>query len=138
MQTNNIPSTGFLRLPQVLEIFPVSKSTWWAGISKKLYPAGVRLSNRTTAWKVEDMDFDDCLTAGVLDDDPRKAVEILDTYSEISPSGEGIRLFVLHGKIISARKLKVDGKSREIYSSGRYLTVTGHIIGQTKEVCHVV
>ncbi len=83
------------------------------------------------------MDFDHCLTAGVLDEDPRQAVDKLDTYSEISPSGEGIRLFLLHDKIIPARKRNVDGKSREIYSSSRYLTVTGHTFGDAREVRHV-
>lgn len=84
------------------------------------------------------LDFDDCLISGVLDDAPRKAVELLDTYCEISPSGEGIRLFLLHDKPTPARKTnKADGKSREVYSSGRYLTVTGHTIGQAKDVRHV-
>ena len=27
----NIPAYGFLRLPQVLAIFPISKSAWWEG-----------------------------------------------------------------------------------------------------------
>lgn len=83
------------------------------------------------------IDFDYCLTDGVLDDAPSKAIAMLNTYCEISPSGEGIRLFLLHDKPTPARKNKVAGKSREIYSSGRYLTVTGHIVGQPKEVRHV-
>ncbi|MDO8264668.1 MAG: hypothetical protein Q7T21_15795 [Gallionella sp.] len=83
------------------------------------------------------LDFDDCLTGGVLDNDSQKAVEQLDTYWEISPSSEGIRLFLLHNKPIMACKINVAGKSREIYSSGRYLTVTGHIIGRVKAVRHV-
>lgn len=83
------------------------------------------------------LDFDHCLTEGVLDDAPHKAVDSLDTYSEISPSGEGIRLFLLHDKPTKARKNNIDGKSREVYSTGRYLTVTGHTIGQPKEVRHV-
>jgi primase-polymerase (primpol)-like protein len=83
------------------------------------------------------LDFDDCLSDGELNDAPRKAIETLYTYFEISPSGKGIRLFLLHDKPTQARKLKVDGKSREVYSWGRYLTVTGHVIGQAKEVRHV-
>jgi putative DNA primase/helicase len=83
------------------------------------------------------LDFDHCITADVLDDEPRKAIELLDTYSEISPSGEGIRLFLLHDNPTPARKNNVGGKSREIYSTGRYLTVTGRTIGQAKEVRHV-
>ena len=34
MEISNIqiPTTGFLRLPQVLALIPVGKSTWWRGI----------------------------------------------------------------------------------------------------------
>jgi prophage regulatory protein len=49
------PSAGYLRLPEVLSIFPVSKSTWWAGIKSGKYPPGVKLSQRITAWKIEDI-----------------------------------------------------------------------------------
>lgn len=52
---NTIPEQGFLRLPQVLQIFPVSRSAWWAGIAAGRYPAGVKLSPRTTAWRAEDI-----------------------------------------------------------------------------------
>lgn len=83
------------------------------------------------------LDFDHCYTENVLDDDPSKAMMALDTYSEISPSGNGIRLFLLHDKPTTACKVNVKGKSREVYSTGRYLTVTGHAIGQPKEVRHV-
>lgn len=46
---------GYLRLREVLKVFPVSKSTWWHGIKEGKYPAGVKLSARTTAWKVTDI-----------------------------------------------------------------------------------
>jgi prophage regulatory protein len=52
---NSLPETGYVRLPDVLRIFPVSKSTWWAGIKEGRFPAGVKLSERTTAWRVEDI-----------------------------------------------------------------------------------
>ncbi|MHB8120587.1 MAG: helix-turn-helix transcriptional regulator [Desulfuromonadaceae bacterium] len=50
-----LPQTGFVRLPVVLAAYPISKSTWWAGIKSGRYPAGVKLSERTTAWRVEDI-----------------------------------------------------------------------------------
>src|SRR5882672_11865304 len=50
-----IPSEGYMRLPAVLSVFPVSRSTWWAGISAGRFPKGVRLGPRITAWKVEDI-----------------------------------------------------------------------------------
>lgn len=53
MQTNNIPSTGFLRLPQVLSLFPVSKSTWYAGVKAGKYPKAIKLGLRSSAYTVE-------------------------------------------------------------------------------------
>ncbi len=55
---NTIPTisaTGFLRLPQVLALIPVSKSAWWVGIKEGRFPAPVKLSARTTAWRAEDI-----------------------------------------------------------------------------------
>jgi|MTBAKMStandDraft_1061839.scaffolds.fasta_scaffold02049_7 predicted DNA-binding transcriptional regulator AlpA len=58
-----LPTTGYLRLNQIVgdkkagiaPIFPVSKSTWWAGVKSGRYPQPVKLSERCTAWKVEDV-----------------------------------------------------------------------------------
>lgn len=52
---DNLPATGFLRLPDVLRIYPVSRSTWWAGVKSGRFPQAHKLSQRTTAWKVEDI-----------------------------------------------------------------------------------
>ena len=54
--TNTVlPQTGFIRLPAVLAVFPISKSTFWLGIKEGRYPAGVKLSEKCTAWRVEDI-----------------------------------------------------------------------------------
>ena len=45
-----------LRLSQVLEIIPVSKSTWWAGIKSGRFPQPVSLGCRTKAWRKSDID----------------------------------------------------------------------------------
>ena len=52
---SNIPSTGFLRLPQILAIFPISKSAWWEGCRTGRYPKPVKLGPRTTVWRAEDI-----------------------------------------------------------------------------------
>lgn len=52
---NALPETGFLRLPQVLKLFPVGKSTWWAGIRSGRFPKPVKLGERCTAWRAEDV-----------------------------------------------------------------------------------
>ena len=46
---------GFLRLPEVLAIIPVSKTAWWEGIKQGRYPRGVKLAARTTAWPVSEI-----------------------------------------------------------------------------------
>ncbi|MBE0616240.1 MAG: AlpA family phage regulatory protein [Burkholderiales bacterium] len=51
-----LPETGFIRLSTLLQIIPVSKSTWWAGVKSGRYPQPVRtLGARITAWRVEDI-----------------------------------------------------------------------------------
>lgn len=56
MYAQILPETGFVRLPQILAVFPVSKSTWWAGVASGRYPQPVRtLARRVTAWRVSDI-----------------------------------------------------------------------------------
>ena len=50
-----LPETGFVRLPEILKVFPVSKSTWWAGVKDGRFPKPVKLSPKITAWRVEDI-----------------------------------------------------------------------------------
>lgn len=50
-----LPETGFLRLSSVLKVFPVSKSTWWAGVKAGRFPKPIKLTKRTTAWKAQDI-----------------------------------------------------------------------------------
>ena len=45
-----------LRLPQVLEILPISKSAWWNGLKSRRYNIEtVKLGPRTTAWRESDV-----------------------------------------------------------------------------------
>jgi prophage regulatory protein len=44
-----------LKLPGVLDIFPVSRSAWLAGVKAGRYPAPVRLSTRRVAWRAEEI-----------------------------------------------------------------------------------
>lgn len=50
-----LPSTGFIRLPQVLSLFPVSRTAFYQGIKEGRFPAPVKLSERTAAWRVSDI-----------------------------------------------------------------------------------
>ena len=45
-----------LRLKDVLDRIPVSKSTCWDGVKNGRFPQPIKLSARTTAWKESDID----------------------------------------------------------------------------------
>ena len=72
MKTNTktlIPG-GFIRLPQILELFPVSRSAWWAGVKSGRYPASVKLAAGTTAWRTEDIQhLFDQISGGAANDE---------------------------------------------------------------------
>ncbi|MBB6246186.1 AlpA family phage regulatory protein [Rhodanobacter sp. A1T4] len=65
MQPNAIPITGFLRQAQLLGnpkaeppiagILPIGASTLWRWIADKKFPKPLKLSQRVTAWKCEDI-----------------------------------------------------------------------------------
>ena len=63
---NQLPETGFVRLPQIIgdpkaspplpPIIPVRKSCWWDGVKSGRFPKPVKIgSGRGTFWKVEDI-----------------------------------------------------------------------------------
>lgn len=52
---NQLPAAGFLRISDVLAVFPISRSALYQGIKDGKYPAPVKLSERTAAWKVSDI-----------------------------------------------------------------------------------
>lgn len=51
----NFPQEGFVRLPQILSVIPVSASSWWRGVKSGKYPSPVKIGVRTTAWRVADI-----------------------------------------------------------------------------------
>ena len=62
---NQLPETGFLRLPQILgdpkaeppipPIIPVKKTCWWEGVKSGRFPKPLKLGPRVTVWRVEDI-----------------------------------------------------------------------------------
>ncbi|MDR2187101.1 MAG: AlpA family phage regulatory protein [Azonexus sp.] len=62
---NQLPQTGFLRLPQIIgdphkepaspPLIPVSKSTWWQGVKSGRFPRPIKLSPGVTVWRVVDI-----------------------------------------------------------------------------------
>ena len=46
---------AFVRLPTILKLLPISKSTWLTGVKSGYFPKPVRLGKKITAWRVEDI-----------------------------------------------------------------------------------
>ncbi len=70
------------------------------------------------------VDLDHCRDprSGVIEPYALEIVAALDSYTEVSPSGTGLRVFTF-GRLPAGRR---KGRHLEMYDSGRYLTVTGH------------
>jgi putative DNA primase/helicase len=73
-------------------------------------------------------DLDDCIKRGKLHPDAAALVLQLNAYTEFSPSGNGVRIFV-RGKHNGSRHATSDtpwGGKLEIYDRARFFTVTGN------------
>ena len=70
---------------------------------------------------------------GVLTSQAQEIVDKLNSYTEISPSGTGLHIFVSapDAEIICHRKKDF---FLEIYNEKRYFTVTGNVYGETKPI----
>jgi putative DNA primase/helicase len=68
------------------------------------------------------IDLDDVRNpdSGELAEWARKAIDRFDAYAEVSPSGEGVHIYV-KGRVLKARK----NSTIEVYSTARFFTVTG-------------
>ncbi len=51
----DMPTTGFHRQVQVLKLVPFSKSTLWRRVKEGSFPKPLKLSDRVTVWRVEDI-----------------------------------------------------------------------------------
>ena len=54
MDRDNHPQ-GLVRLPTILQLIPVSKTTWWAGVKSGRFPKPVKLGPQTTCWYWQDI-----------------------------------------------------------------------------------
>lgn len=74
------------------------------------------------------VDLDHCLADGVLHPAAAEIVAKLASYTELSPSGDGVHVFV-QGRLPAGSRNKTGGApwggAFEVYDNGRYATVTG-------------
>ena len=80
------------------------------------------------------VDIDHCVTDGVLSDLANEIVNTFNSYTELSPSGEGVRIiFKAQGVEYDKKRYYINnrGLGLEIYVSGctnKYVTLTGNVI----------
>lgn len=90
----------------------------------------------TPAQDLLGIDIDHCVNSGVIDHKEKKIIRALieraDTYTELSPSGHGLHLYLA----LSAPLALVANKRApfEAYTSGRYFTTTNIPFGEIKDV----
>jgi putative DNA primase/helicase len=72
------------------------------------------------------VDIDNCRDpeTGEITTLAQTIIQNLDSYSEVSPSGQGVRV-ILRGNLPPSGR-KNSKEDVEMYESGRYLTITGH------------
>ena len=50
-----LPAVGYIRLPVVCAVTGLGRSTVWAWVRKRRFPAPIKLSARASAWNVDDL-----------------------------------------------------------------------------------
>jgi hypothetical protein len=73
------------------------------------------------------IDLDDCRDpeTGELTAFAQQMLRRFDTYAEVSPSGCGVKIFVLGTWDDTGKKKIIEGNKIEVYPRGRFFTVTG-------------
>lgn len=84
------------------------------------------------------IDIDHCMKDGRIEHEQKKVIEKLikeaDTYTEVSPSGEGMHLYLLIEEKEGLDTTIHKKAPYEVYTQGRYFTVTENSYGEPKEV----
>ncbi len=135
--------TKFPISPITGEIVSVVDSTHWATLEAAIeaWRGDRRLSGIGFVFTADDpftgIDIDDCLDdVGKLIPAAGELVAELDSYTETSPSGRGVKVFVAAAKPphVGSRSKAIPGvREVEVYSSGRFFTVTGRHYAGTPE-----
>lgn len=51
----SLPEIGLVKLKTVLSVIPVSKTTWFIGIKKGIYPKPIKIGARASAWDAREI-----------------------------------------------------------------------------------
>lgn len=128
------------KIPQQLHghMAKVNDETTWAALDELLFNIDWENENYfnglgfvfTEEGPFCGVDLDDCRNpeTGEVESWAEEIIEILDSYTEISPSGTGLHIIVKAELPEWARnKLKTEKYEIEIYDKNRYFTVTGQV-----------
>lgn len=76
------------------------------------------------------VDLDNVVKDGKLTPEAQDIIKTLDSYTEYSPSGTGVHI-ICKGTIPPKDRRK---ENVEMYSEGRFFTVTGNVLGEPKDI----
>jgi hypothetical protein len=81
------------------------------------------------------IDLDGCIENGEVHPEAQRIIDEMGSYSERSPSGAGVHIFV-HAAIPKGHPTRLQSSpfGIEAYSHGRFLTVTGDRLGQQDQI----
>ena len=115
--------------PETFGTFPVADELF--RIDGEYDGVGIRVSNGFSA-----IDIDHCITDGELSDLAKDICQLINSYTELSPSKTGLRIIVKGDNLAYDRNkyyLKNPNNGVEFYVSGmtnRFMTITGNTVYQ--------
>ena len=80
------------------------------------------------------IDLDGCVVDGKLTEQAKEIIAAFNSYTEVSPSGTGVKIFIKGKKPegVGCKTGKIEGMAHiEVYDSGRFFTVTGQRLEST-------
>lgn len=123
------PRTGYKAQSNNLESFTAFKTA-----SKAVYDGGYNGVGIGIFYGISAIDIDHCLNNGVLSDMAADIIQRMNSYTEISPSGNGIRIIFKAPDLQYNKEVYyIHNQKRglEIYVSGatsKFVTITGNVI----------
>ncbi len=112
--------------PNTWSTFEEACTAYWAQRSDGVAGIGFVLTKDDPFVGV---DLDHCIRQGDVREDAQRVVSALDSYTEISPSGAGLRILIAcpdFGRNVRRPAI-------EVYAHSRFLTLTGHHLDGTPD-----
>ena len=112
-------------IPETWSSYPLATECVMRGLARGI---GYEFDGRVCG-----IDLDHVIDDGAIAPEAQEIVGKLNSYTEVSPSGSGLHIFVLVPGANITRHRRKDC-FLEIYDTGRYFTVTGNLCGSAKDI----